>query len=129
MNREMQRKGVILAPAPPNESQLVLRCRAECRSCSSATSTVSAQLCRPTAFDLEPVPDRKSDRLFELKFRQNESNGPLLAKVTFLIRHRPIVPKYENQERCCRSESLMCVCIGLKELKLMDIWQINVSFT
>ena len=100
-------KGVILAPALPNKSQLVLRCHAECRSCSSATSTVSPQRCRPAAFDLEPVPDRKSDRPFELKFRRDKSNGPLLAVVRFLIRHRPIVPKYGDQEWRCHSESLM----------------------
>ena len=107
LNREMRYKGVILAPTLPNESQLVLRCRAECRSCSSATSTASPQRCRPAAFDLEPVPDKKSDQLFELKFRQDKPNGALLADVTFLVRHRPIVPKYGDQEWRCRSESLM----------------------
>ena len=114
LNREMQYKGVILAPALPNKSQLVLRCRAECRSCSNATSTAgserwSSKRCRPTAFDLEPVPvsDLKSDQPFELKFRQDKSNGPLLADVTFLIRHRPIAPRYSDQEQRCLSESLM----------------------
>ena len=100
-------QGVILAPVLPNKSQLVLRCRAECRSCSSATSTASPRRCRPAAFDLEPVPDKKSDQHIELKFRRDKSNGPLLADVTFLIRHRPIVPKYGDQEWRCRSESLM----------------------
>ena len=109
-------QGVILAPVLPNKSQLVLRCRAECRSCSSATSTASPRRCRPAAFDLEPVPDKKSDQHIELKFRRDKSNGPLLADVTFLIRHRPIVPKYGDQEWCCRSESLMWVCSGLKEI-------------
>ena len=56
LNSEMRYKGVILAPALPNKSQLVMRCRAECRSCSSAISTASTQRCRPAAFDLEPVP-------------------------------------------------------------------------
>ena len=107
LNREMRYKGVILAPALPNESQLVLRCRAECRSCSSATLATSLQRCRPAAFDLEPVPDRKSDPLFELKFRQDEPNSPLLADVTFQIGYRPIVPKWEDKEWCCRLESLM----------------------
>ena len=107
LNRETQYKGIILAPALPNESQFVLRCRTECRSCSSATSTASPQHCRPAAFDLEPVPDLKSDRPFELKFRQNKTNGPLFADVTFLIRYRPRVPKYGDQEWCCPSESLM----------------------
>ena len=107
LNIGMRYKGVILAPALPNESQLVLRCGAECRSCSSATSTASPQHCRPAAFDLEPVPDEKRNQLFELKFQQDKSNGPFLADVTFLIRHRPIAPKYGDQERRCRSESLM----------------------
>ena len=100
-------KRVILAPTLPNESQLVLRCRAECRSCSSATSTASPQRCRPAAFDLEPVPDKKSDQLFELEFRRDTSTSALFAKVTFLIRHRPIVPKKGDREWRCRSESLM----------------------
>ena len=107
LNREMRYKRVILAPALPNETQMVLRCRAERRSCSSATLTTSTGRCRPAAFDLEPVPDPKSDRPFELKFRQDKSNGALLAKVTFLIRHRPIVPKRGDREWRCRSESLM----------------------
>ena len=107
LNRKMGFKGVILAPALPKESQLVLRCRAECRSCSSATSTASPQRRRPAAFDLEPVPDYKSDRPFELKFRQDKSNGALFADVTFLIRHRPMVPRFYEQEWRCRSESLM----------------------
>ena len=107
LNREMRYKGVILAPALPNESQLVLRCRAECRSCLTATSTVSTQRCRPAAFDLEPVPDLKSDRPFKLKLRQDKSNGLFFADVTFLIRYRPRVPKDGDQEWCCTSESLM----------------------
>ena len=107
LNSEMQYKGVILAPALPNESQLVLRCRAECRSCSRATSTASTQRCSPAAFDLEPIPNPKNDRPFELKLRQDKTNGPLFADVTFLIRYRPIVPKYGDQEWCCPSESLM----------------------
>ena len=107
LNRGMRYRRVILAPALPNETQMVLQCHAECRSCLSATSTTGPQRCRPAAFGLEPVPDLKSDRPFELKFRQHESNGPFLADVTFLIRHRPIVPKYGDQEWCCRSESLM----------------------
>ena len=102
LNRELRYKDVILAPALPNESQLVLRCHAECRSCSSATS--SPRRCRPAAFDLDPLPNRWSDRLFELKFRKDKSNGRLFADVTFLIRPRPIMPKYEWR---CRSESLM----------------------
>ena len=107
LNREMRYKCAILAPALPNETQMVLRCHAECKSCSSATSTTSTQRCRPAAFDLEPVPDLKSDQPFELKFRRDKPNGPLFADVTFLIRHRPIVPNYEDQERRCHSESLM----------------------
>ena len=95
-------KDVILAPALPNKSQLVLRCHAECRSCSRATSTASPQRCRPAAFDLEPVPDD-----VELKFRRDKSNGRLLADVTFLIRFRPIMPTYGGQEWRCPSESLM----------------------
>ena len=108
LNKVMRYKGVILAPALPNNvSQLILRCCAECRSCSSATSTTSRQGCRPAAFDLEPVPDRKSDRPFELTFRQDKSNGRFFANVAFTIRHRPIVPKREDQESRCHSESLM----------------------
>ena len=107
LNSEMRYKGVILAPAHPNESQLVLQCRAECRSCSSATSTTSPHHCSPAAFDLEPVPDPKNDRPFELKLRQDKTHGPLFADVTFLIRYRPRVPKYGDQEWCCPSESLM----------------------
>ena len=109
LNREMRYKGVILAPAPtlPNNSQLILRCHAECRSCSSATSTARAQRCRPAAFDLEPVPDPKSDHPFELKFRQDKSNGSLIADMTFIIRYRPRAPKYGDREWCCPSESLM----------------------
>ena len=124
-------KGVILAPALPNESQLVLQCRAECRSCSSEASTASPRGCNLAAadFDLEPLPDLKSDRPFELKLRQDKPNGPLFADVTFIIQYRPIVPKYGDQEWYCRSESLMWVRIGLKEPKLMEIWQINISFS
>ena len=107
LNREMRYKGVILAPALPNETQMVLRCHARCRSCLSSTLAMSAQHCRPAAFHLEPVPDPKSNRPFELKLRQDKSNGPLLADVTFLIRHLPTLPIYEYQERRCRSESLM----------------------
>ena len=116
LNREMRYKGVILAPALPNETQMVLKCRAECRSCSSATLTTISQRCRPAAFDLEPVQDLKSNQPFELKLQQDKPNGPLLANVTFLIRHRPIAPKYkdrkpkyiyEDQEQRCHSESLM----------------------
>ena len=107
LNRAMRYKGVILAPALPNKTQLVLQCHAECRSCSSATLTMSPQRCRPAAFDLEPVPNLKSDQPFELELRQDKSNGPLFADVTFLIRHRPIVPKDGDQEWCCPSESLM----------------------
>ena len=104
LNREMRYERVTLVPKlytlNPNDSQLVLRCHAECRSCSGAISTTSAQSCRPAAFDLEPVPDPKSDRPFELKLRQDKSNGPLIADVTFLIR-------YGDQEWCCPAESLM----------------------
>ena len=107
LNREMRYTGVILAPALPNESQLVLRCRAECRSCLSVTSTANTRRCRPAAFDLELVPNLKSDQPFELKLRQHKSNGALVALVTFLIRYRPRVPKYGDQEWCCQSESLM----------------------
>ena len=107
LNREMRYKGVILAPALPNDSQLVLRGRAECRSCSSAMSNATPQRRSSAAFDLEPVPDLKNDRPFELKLRQDKSNGPLVADVTFLIRHRPIWPNYGDREWCCRSESLM----------------------
>ena len=128
LNRKMGYKGVILAPALPNESQLVLRCRAECRSCSNATSTTSPRGCSLAAFDLEPLPDLKSDRPFELKFRQDKPNGPLFADMTFLIQYRPIVPKNGDQEWCCRSGSLLWVCIYLEEPKLMEIWQINISF-
>ena len=107
LNRDMRYRGVILAPALPNETQLVLQCRAECRSCSSATLTTSPQRCSPAAFDLEPVPDPKSDRPFELKLQEDKSNGLLVADVTFLIRHRPRVPKHGDQEWGCLSESLM----------------------
>ena len=100
-------KGVILAPALPSKSQLVMRCHAECRSCASTTSTAIEQCCRPAAFDLEPVPDKKSNQRFELKFRRDKSTGAPIADVTFLFRHRPIVPKYGDQEWRCRSESLM----------------------
>ena len=102
-------KGVILSPALPNESQLVLRCRAECRSCSSATSTAGPQYCTPTTFDLDPVPDPKSDQPFKL--RLDESNGALIGDVTFRIRPRPRMPKAEDQEWRCGSESLMSVCM------------------
>ena len=105
LNRGMRHKGVILAPALPNESQLVLRCRAECRSCLSETLHPRI-FRRPAAFDLEPVPDPESDQLFELKFRQDKSNCHLIADVTFLIWYRPIGPKYGYRE-CCPSESLM----------------------
>lgn len=100
-------KGVVLAPALPNEAQLVLRCRVECRSCASTTSTASSRHCRPAAFDLDPVPDPKSDRPFELKLQLDESNGILIADATFHIRHRPRTPKSEDQEWRCCSESLM----------------------
>ena len=96
-------KGVILAPALPNEpGQFVLRCRAECRSCLSATPTASTQRCRPAAFDLEP--EHGTGQRFLEKLRRNKSTG---ANVTFRIRHRPIAPKYGDQEWRCRSESLM----------------------
>ena len=97
LNRGMLHKGVILAPALPKESQLVLWCHAV--SCSSKTPT--------SGFNLEPVPDPQSDQPFELKFRQDESNGLLFADVTFLFRHRLRVPTCEDQELPCLSESLM----------------------
>ena len=107
LNRGMPYKGVILAPALPDKSQLVLRCRAECWPCLNATSTPSTRRCQPAAFDLEPALDLKGDHPFELQFRQEQSNGPLITDVTHLIRCRAIGPKYGDQEWCCRSQSLM----------------------
>ena len=112
LSRKMRYEGVVLAPTLPNDDQLVLQCHAECRSCLSATSTPILQRCRPAAFDLEPVPDPKNDRPFELTLQQDKSNGPLMADVTFLIQYRPTaLSRYgaENgvREWCCPSESLM----------------------
>ena len=106
LNRRMRYNGIILAPALSNESQLVLRCRAECWSCSSAKPTARPRRCRP-AFDLEPVSDRNSDRRFELKLRQDKSDGPLFADVSFAIPYRLRVPEVGDQGWRCGSKSLM----------------------
>ena len=106
LNRGMRHKGVILAPALPNESQLVLQCRAECRSCSSAKSTAGPRRCRP-AFDLESFLGRYSDRPVELKFQQDEFSGFLFARVTFHIPYRLTVPNVGDQEWRCGSGSLV----------------------
>ena len=118
-------KSVVLAHILPNETQLLLQCHAECRSCSNETSPASSQHCRPVIFDLDPVPDLNSDQPLELKLQLDESNGVFIADVTFEIR----TPKSEDEERRCRSESLMCVCIGIKQPILTVIWQINILST
>ena len=107
LSGEMPYENVILTGAIPNESQLVLMCRAKCRSCSSAIPTPSLQHCGPTAFYLDPVLDSESDKPFKLNLRLKKSKGVLVADVTFRVRNLPRKPKPEDQEWRCRSESLV----------------------
>ena len=106
LNRGMRHKGIILPPALPNESQLVLRCRAECWSCSSAKSTAGPRRCRP-AFDLEPFSGQSGDRPFELKLQQDEFRGFFFACVTFMIPYHLSTPQVGDQEWHCGSGSLV----------------------
>ena len=95
----LQFNQVVLAPIRPNESQLVLRCFAQCDSC---ISLVNPQ-CNPTSWYLYPSSDPKYNQGFIL----NPSRGTLTGNVAFNIQLRPKRPQGQDQTRRCNSESLM----------------------
>ena len=88
--------GVVLRPAHPSASQLVLSCYAECTLC--AARLVPQQQCKPLGFYLEPVDDRQGFTL--------SANGTLTGNATFKIEVRPRKPKADDQKWRCASESL-----------------------
>ena len=93
---------VVLGPTT-HESQLALRCYAECRSCASSMSPK----CSPVGWYLDPVRDPR----YNLGFVLNPSSGPFTGNVSFTIQHRPRLPRAQDRTQRCDSEYLMSVRI------------------
>jgi len=90
-------RGVVFGgPAPRN--QLVLRCYAECQSC---TSSLSPQ-CSPIRWELSTLCDRTHNQSFQFDW----SSNTLTCVVTFTIDHRPRRPKGQDLTRRCAAEAL-----------------------
>jgi len=95
----LQYRDAVLSPMLPNDSQLMLRCYAECSSCISSRHPQ----CSPVGFYLDPLHDQKYNKGFIL----DPSSGALTGNVTFTIEYRPRRPKAQDRTRRCASESLM----------------------
>lgn len=93
---------IVLDPVLPNESSLVLKCYAECRTCAGQTSSPNQQ-CNPIGFFLDPIQDLKHNQ----GFTPDKSSGTLTGNVTFKIKCRPRMPKAGDQKWRCSSESLV----------------------
>ena len=89
-------RSVLLGPEPCSTSQFVLWCHATCSPCASSPHPQ----CHPIEFGLDP--DRDQYDGFTL-----DQRGTLTGNVTYVIDHRPRMPKGQDQTWRCASEALM----------------------